>query len=569
MKKITLAISAIGLMFCTSIGSANAQRMAVTLAGSTTIGFNGENVASRWAQLAGPKDVCVDPAGNVYFIDRGNARIRMISASRGTISTYAGGGTSTASGIAATTAQIDPNYMTMDPMGNIFFTNGYRVSRIDAATGIITHVAGTGSAGYTGDGAAASAATLNAPQGICIDASGNLYVADRMNNAIREIAAGTGIISTFAGTGTSGYTGNGGAATAAMLNEPATIAVDAGGNVYFSDQEPDYPTGFDYSVIRVVNGSTGIISTIAGNTGSSAAAVYGVPDTATLLGTITGLTVDGYGQVYCCEMSCSCRELNITNDSSSLVGGNFYAQSFTDYINSYSADMYIPYGVAIDAMGSVYIADSGNNRVRKLVQITHTPTFLTGEGQSIEICGTTGFNLDTTLAITDLDSAQTETWSIVSAPAGGTLSGLPYSTPNTGISHPTFPASALYTPSPAFTGADSFQVKVSDGTNSDVVTVYVGMTPGCPMAVKSLANTAKGLDIYPNPAANTLNVNLNSGTANAVQFTISDVTNRILATTTLTGSAGHISGTINIASYPAGVYFLTAQGGETVKFVKE
>ena len=268
-------------------------------------------------------------------------------------------------------------------------------------------------------------------------------------------------------------------------------------------------------------------------------------------------------------MSCSCRELNITNDSSSLVGGNFYAQSFTDYINSYSADMYIPYGVAIDAMGSVYIADSGNNRVRKLVQITHTPTFLTGEGQSIEICGTTGFNLDTTLAITDLDSAQTETWSIVSAPAGGTLSGLPYSTPNTGISHPTFPASALYTPSTAFTGADSFQVKVSDGTNSDVVTVYVGMTPGCPMAVKSLANTAKGLDIYPNPAANTLNVNLNSGTANAVQFTISDVTNRILATTTLTGSAGHISGTINIASYPAGVYFLTAQGGETVKFVKE
>ena len=132
-----------------------------------------------------------------------------------------------------------------------------------------------------------------------------------------------------------------------------------------------------------------------------------------------------------------------------------------------------------------------------------------------------------------------------------------------------FPASALYKWSTAFAGADSFQVMVSDGTNSDVVTVYVGMTPGCPMAVKSLANTAKGLYIYPNPATNTLNVNLNSATANAVPFTISDVTNRILATTTLTGSAGHISGTINIASYPAGIYFLTAQGGESVKFVKE
>jgi Secretion system C-terminal sorting domain/Bacterial Ig domain/NHL repeat len=569
MKKITLAISALGLLFLTSVGAANAQRMAVTLAGSTTVGFNGENVSARWAQLAGPKDVCVDLSGNVYFIDRGNARIRIISAARGTISTYAGGGTSTASGVAATSALIDPNYMTMDALGNIYFTNGNRISRVDAVTGMLTHVAGTGAAGGTGDGGLATAATLNAPQGICIDASGNLYVADRMNNLIRTITASTGIITTLAGSVTPGYTGDGGPATAATLNEPATIAVDAGGNVYFSDQEPDYPTGFDYSVIRVVNGSTGIISTIAGNAGSSASAVYGVPDSATLLGTITGMTVDGYGQVYCCEMSCSCREINVTNDSSSLVGGNFYAQSFTDYINSYSADMYIPYGVAIDGMGSVYIADSGNNRVRKLVQITHTPTFLTGEGQSIEICGTTGFNLDTTLAITDLDSAQLENWTILTAPAGGTLSGLPYSTPNTGILHPTFPASVTYTPSTAFAGADSFQVQVSDGEYSDVVTVYVAMTPGCPMAVKSLAAATKGLDIFPNPASSVLNVSLSSWSADAAQFTISDVTDRVLSTTSMTGVAGHITGTIDIAAYPAGVYFLTVKGGETVKFVKE
>ncbi|MFM7710520.1 MAG: NHL repeat-containing protein, partial [Ferruginibacter sp.] len=245
-----------------SIRKVDANGIITRFAGNNTAGFSGDGGPATAAQLNNPWGLAFDNSGNMLIADASNRIIRKVSTA-GIISTIAGTpgvyGYSGDGGLA-TAAQLGaPAGMCVDAAGNIYFADpGKHVIRKIATNGIITTIAGTGTSGYSGNGGAATAALLNTPYDVCIDGSGNLYIADKGNHAIRKINT-SGIISTVAGIGGSlnyGFTGDGGAATSAKLNNPQSVSVDNAGNLYISD--------YTNNRIRKVT-SAGIISTIGGN----------------------------------------------------------------------------------------------------------------------------------------------------------------------------------------------------------------------------------------------------------------------------------------------------------------
>jgi len=279
-----------------SIRKVSPSGIITRFAGNNTSGFSGDGGQATSAQLNFPQGLAVDASGNIYIADGGNRIIRKV-ATNGVISTIAGTpGTYGFSGDGgpATSAQLGlPSGMVFDANGNLFFADpGKHVIRKISTSGIITTVAGIGgSNGFSGDGGLATSAKLNAPTDVCIDASGNLYIADRDNHAIRKVSA-SGIISTIGGTGGSlnyGFTGDGGAATSAKLNKPNSVSVDPSGNIYISD--------YTNNRIRKIS-SAGIITTIAGNGQSS----------------VLGIGPDFYGGDYG----------NATSASISAPYGNFF-----------------------------------------------------------------------------------------------------------------------------------------------------------------------------------------------------------------------------------------------------
>ena len=211
-----------------------------TIAGTGMPGFSGDNALATSAQLSLPIALALDSESNLYVADTGNHRIRRIDAATGTITTIAGTGTQGFSGDAgpATTAAIDsPSGLAFDAANNLYLadTHNHRIRRIDATTGIITTIAGTGAPAFSGDTVAATAATLALPHGITIDASGNLYLADTANHRIRRIDATTGTITTVAGNGTQGFFGDNGAAIDAQLDSPRNPTISPFSLLTFSD----------------------------------------------------------------------------------------------------------------------------------------------------------------------------------------------------------------------------------------------------------------------------------------------------------------------------------------------
>jgi sugar lactone lactonase YvrE len=203
-----------------------------TIAGNGTAGSTGNSGAATSIELNYPDGVAMDGAGNLYIADLYNNVVRKVAAGTGLITTVAGNGTACPSstslcgdGGLATAAELNQPYdLTLDGAGNLYIVDGGGslvrvVSNVSSGTGIITTVVGTGTQGYSGDGGLATKAQLNGANQVVLDSAGNLYIADWGNNRIRKVAAGTGIITTFAGTGTAGYSGDGGLATATTLNE--------------------------------------------------------------------------------------------------------------------------------------------------------------------------------------------------------------------------------------------------------------------------------------------------------------------------------------------------------------
>jgi len=349
---------------------ANAQNIS-TIAGTGTPVFAGDGGLATSAGLYYPKGMFVDASGNVYFGEYSSQRIRKITASTGIISTIAGTGTYGYSGDggAATSAQLNyPTGVCADASGNVYIADTYndRIRKITSSTGIISTIAGTGTGGYSGDGGAATNAELSNPKGVSVDGSGNVYIADSDNYRIRKITASTGIISTIAGTGTAGNTGDGAAATNAQLSTPTGVSLDASGNIYIADY-------YNHSVRKVI-ASTGIIVTIAGN-GAGGYSGDGGSATSAQLYYPYAVSVDASGNVYISdEQNHRIRKVNPSTGFISSIAGTGTAGYSGDGGPATSAELNYPTGVSVDISSNVYILEWGNHRIRK---ITVDPTATT------------------------------------------------------------------------------------------------------------------------------------------------------------------------------------------------
>lgn len=201
-----------------------------TVAGTGERGRNGDGGPAVAAQLE-PIDVSLDAAGNVYVADRAIGGIRKIEAGTGTISTIADRGVLEPDGVRRVARRV-----AVDKHGNVFIASGSRVHRVEVATGVISIVAGTGETGFSGDGRAAALARLSSYlDGLAVDDLGNVYIADSLNFRLRKVDAATGIIWTIAGTGEQGFRGDGGLAVSARLRDPSGVAVDGLRNIYIAD----------------------------------------------------------------------------------------------------------------------------------------------------------------------------------------------------------------------------------------------------------------------------------------------------------------------------------------------
>ena len=343
-----------------------------TIAGTGEFGFSGDGGPAVAAQLRSPRGVAVDSAGNVYIADSSNRRIRKID-STGTITTIAGTGRLGFSGDGgpAVAAQLRSPYgVAVDGAGNLYIAdasnNGIR--KVDS-TGTITTIAGTGESGFSGDGGPAVEAELRSPYGVAVDSAGNVYIADSSNWRIRKIDA-TGTITTIAGTGEFGFSGDGGPAVAAELRRPRGVAVDSAGNVYIAD--------VGNHRIRKVD-STGTITTIAG-TGEFGFSGDGGPAVEAELRSPYGVAVDSAGNVYIVDVGDHrIRKVDATGTITTIAGTGYGFSG--DGGPAVAAELRDPYGVAVDSAGNVYIADSSNRRIRK-VDATGTITTIAGTGES-------------------------------------------------------------------------------------------------------------------------------------------------------------------------------------------
>ncbi len=267
-----------------------ATGLLTTIAGTGARGFGGDDGPATASLLDTPYGVAVDGAGNVYIADTGNRRVRRVSAATGLITTVAGGGVAWDDGAPATLAILtQPAGIAVDSGGNLYIAEAFGIRRVSASTGIITTVAGGQGTTDFGDGGPAVNARLSYPQAVAVDADGNLYIADYSNDRIREVRAATGIITTIAGSGVHGFSGDGGPAVEATVRRPHGVAVDAVGNVYFSDT---------YNCrVRKVDAVTGIVSTVAGGDIYGFAGDGGLAVNARLYYTY-GLAIDAFANIF-------------------------------------------------------------------------------------------------------------------------------------------------------------------------------------------------------------------------------------------------------------------------------
>lgn len=329
-----------------------------TVAGNGTSGYSGDGGSATSAELNSPYGVSVDASGNVYIADTGNSVIRKID-SAGKITTIAGIGTNGYSGDggpATAAALFSPTRAAADHAGNVYIADVYnnRIRKIDAS-GQITTIAGTGTYGYSGDGGPATSAELYWPDAVAVDTADNVYVSDTVNNRIRKIDT-SGMITTIAGTGFAGVLGDGGPAVSAQVNEPEDVAVDSHGNLYIAD--------YGNSKIRKIDAS-GTITTIAG-TGSIGYGGDGGPATSAVLNLPTGVAVDTVGNVYIADYQNSrIRKIDTSGVITTLAGTGTSGFS-GDGGSPTSAELNWPEEVATDNAGNVYIADYNNMRIREI-----------------------------------------------------------------------------------------------------------------------------------------------------------------------------------------------------------
>ena len=333
-----------------------------TFAGTGASGSSGDGGAATSATLSGPAGIVIAGNGDVYFTDTNNNVIRKVSAATGIITTVAGNGSSGFSGdggpaTGAGLKSVEDIFLT--PNGDLYIadTGHNRVRKVTAATGIITTIAGSGSPGSSGDGGLATAAKLTTPDGVVVAANGDFYIDDRGNNRVRKVIAATGIIIAYAGTGTAGYSGDGAAAILAKLNLPQGISLAGNGDLYIAD------TG--NNVIRKVSALTGVITTYAG-TGTAGSTGDGGAATSARLNGPKALTLNAAGDLYITDTANNKVRLVTAAGIITTIAGTGTAGSAGDGGSPTSAQLNGPAGIAVSSTGVYYISDTSNNKIRKV-----------------------------------------------------------------------------------------------------------------------------------------------------------------------------------------------------------
>src|ERR1035437_1426654 len=323
----------------------------MTVAGNGKPGFSGDGGAATSASLCGPSGVAIDSAGILYIADTCNNRIRRVSG--GWLTTGGGNGDAvvTGDGVPATSSSLKgPSGVSLDSAGDLYIADEKNSRIRKVSSGTITTVAGNGSdvIDNDGDGPAASV-TLYLPWRVAVDSFGNLYIAEVGSGRIRKVSSGT--ITTVAGKG-QGFSGDGGPATSASLFHPYGVAVDSAGNVYIADT-------YNYRIRKV---SGGTITTVAGNGGFRFSGDGG-PATSASFNLPQGMAVDSAGNLYIAD-TYNNRIRKVSGKTITTIAGG--GNALGDGGPATSASLFNPNGVAVDSAGNLYIADSGNSRIRKV-----------------------------------------------------------------------------------------------------------------------------------------------------------------------------------------------------------
>ena len=520
-----------------------------TVAGNgSTDGYSGDGHPADSASLNLPQGLAVDFAGNTYIADTYNNRIRKIAASTNIISTIAGNGTTGFIGdsIAATFAALNfPTSVYLDTSNNLYIADTYnqRIRVINQQTNYITTLAGNGSISYSGDGAMATFSNLWGPQGIASDTAGNLYISDTQNNRIRKINATSGIITTLAGNGLQGFSGNGTQAIAATLNNPNGIAVDQRGNVYFCDQN-------NHCIREVVDSSASII-TIAG---TGVAGYTGDGDTASLaqLNSPAGIAIDASGNLFIADEGNSCiRKITFSPYSPpiiSTVAGTGAAGYAGNGSLATLSQLYSPTGVAVDNSGNLYIADQGNSSIRVVSGATGSITSIDSlaiaannwspTGIFVSANGTIYFSSDfNSNSVTAIAGDLTSTSVLIGTGTAGFSGdgGLP------SMAQLNNPNGLTFDKWGNFYVADAGNNRIRKITN-------------LPSSIKTLTPNSLFLKYYPNPVSSTVMVTTDPNVIEELQLI--DAQGNTIQTNYVKAEIT----TINVAALAPGIYYLRAIG---------
>ncbi len=345
-------------------GTEAAEGNIASVAGNGEPGFAGDGGPATEMQLSSPSDVAVDSMGNLYVADTGNNRIRKVDAESGVVSTVAGSGERGFSGDggSATDANLDgPSGVFVDSKGNVYIADegNNRIRKVDAESGMVSTVAGSGERGFSGDGGSAADASLDGPSGVFVDSKGNVYIADRRNHRIRKVDAESGDIATVAGSGSPGFSGDGGSATEASLDGPTDVFADSKGNLYVVDR--------DNSRIRKVDAESGAINTVAGGAGPDAPTGDGGPATEARL-LAEDVFVDSKGNLYISD-SGRIRKVDAESGTISTVAGTGNLQGLLGDGGPATDASLSASGIFLDGEGDLYAADARNHRVRKVERV--------------------------------------------------------------------------------------------------------------------------------------------------------------------------------------------------------
>ncbi len=509
-----------------------------TIAGTGIVGFRGDGSNALNAELNYPTSISFDSNGNTYISDRFNNRVRRITKD-GIINTIAGNGIPGFSGDGgdALKAEIKLIKVITDKEDNIIISDAVenRIRKIDGK-GIISTVAGSGFSGFGGDGGGATSANLNWPIGISFDTSGNLLIADQNNHRIRLVNK-AGIISTIAGNGVQGYSGDGQAAILASFKLPSDVTVDRDGNIYVLDAQ-------NYRVRKI--DKLGIINTVAGN-GSIGHSGDGGPATAASLNSPVGVTVDLNGNLYITEWSGNrIRKVDKNGIISTIAGNGGYGYS-GDGSNATSATLSGPSGILVDSLGNIYFAESAGNRIRKLSLSQVSPAVTTQAATNVT---TNAATLNGTVnAQGNATTSITIRYSTVKADVDG----------GSGTQATVSPAS------------------VSGSTATNITANVTGLTPSTTYYFRASATNAGGMAngstlsfsarntrdtpfVYTNPATNiTSNSATLTGTASAMGLSVTSVFIRYTTNRMLLESGGGVSALVYPSTVNGSLYtFLRA-----------